>query len=162
MIYLVSVAGFVTFVLLIRWLSGRPIRFRGIRPERLRELLQALYFRGFDGATLVMQARAWKPLAVVEKEIIADNNVQLACTLFGGPELVPVMNEVVRSLPTVTAVAAAKRGAVARLELGSDRDHATRVLIEICGRVYGVDIASEAVVYLTNMHPSNVRIGWTH
>jgi hypothetical protein len=76
-------------VAVVGWLlfkRPRPLKHRGLTAERLRSLVDALYFRGFDGGELrVGLDGAPEPIVRLTKRIVSPGTVHLDLARGAGP-----------------------------------------------------------------------------
>lgn len=159
----VGVALGALFVLLCVW-GMQPVAERNLTPERLRTLLEALLFRGRDGATMQIRTERGQPLAVVEKRVAAIGNVRLtirpAIVWESGARLDTVRAAVNDALRRAGQPSLSDTGLTSGVDVGSDVGLAGLVLscvLESSGRVI---IAQETVATIRELDPRDVRIGF--
>lgn len=139
---------------------------RHLSPARLMKLVQALYFRGFDGAELIIhEVRHRRRLFRVIKQIVQDNDVRLV----GMTTLVPGSLEHCRFVESLTALGVRyderrinepSPECTMTIALGND-------LAEVCRvararfEAMDSDVAKDGSASLHNVIERNIRIGWT-
>jgi hypothetical protein len=144
----------------------KPLKHRDLSPARLLKLVQALYFRGFDGAELALYAKGLpSPVFRVTKQIVQDNDVRL----IGAISFVPGSPERERFLGSLLSLGASYEerstndssvACTVTVPFGNDVAEVCRVArarFEAMGR----EIEHDGYLCLHDVIGRNVRIGWT-
>jgi hypothetical protein len=164
-LYLISLALLVTVVLYFLLGSPIPLKKRDITPQRLRQLVQMLYHRGADGADMRIRVQRDSRAMSIEKYIIRDNEVGLKCRF----PLRGLSKEQSRALATLLTrcnawssdqvIDESQEFVVA--DCGSNTDLVTHLVQLFFADVLNVTLETDCFAYLTQIHPQDVRVGWS-
>jgi len=166
MTYVVAVL--VTVVILYFLVkSPSPLKHGDLTSEKLRSLVEALYYRGFEGASAVVKhRREATALLIITKHIIADDNVVLRAHIPLDERKRPQQQltaELARRYPTFNMGSTKSPAESNQMtgELGNDLDGAVRLIETVVKDVLQIDLQRDCQIYLENVSERFVRIGWS-
>lgn len=144
-----------------------PIPKRNLGPERLRVLVDILFYRGFDGAELVVKSFRGGAGLRVRKHIAGENDVRLLSEIAvaGWPPAYRSTFQQGLDRIGVDYEYSARQDAASSesivIDFRSDRERVVAVALLLFESVYGISLATRGFAYLKKIAAGNVRIGWT-
>jgi hypothetical protein len=151
----------VVYVLFVK--KPTPLKHRDLSPERLLKLVQVLYFRGFDGAELLLrQQRVDAPGLRIVKRIVADNDVSLSGEVVFDARMDAYQRFLsqLRGLGTRFTEVGRDTRFVVSMEFGNDMAEVCRVARALFDAL-DTDVQRDGYLTLHSVSERHVRIGWT-
>lgn len=151
---------------------SRPAVHAGLDSTRLRSMIEALYWRGYDGGMLFLEVRDADAFIQIRKQIREVGDVVLRSDFpqaDWSSEFYPKIKAYLDSAgiqyddtigPTDLAVQGAVPTRTLVVFLGSDLQVAQRYVEFVTREVFGIDPATQLVATLENVAARDIKIGF--